>query len=328
MKHIDNCTDCLTLAPMRGLTGHIYRNIFARRFGGLDQAMAPFIPTVKANRINDSLVKDIRPEVNRLLPVIPQLIGRDPDDFFVMAEHLAEMGYEELDWNLGCPWPMVVKRKRGSGTLAHPDLIEALLDRVAGHIRCRLSLKVRLGVDHSDQLLGLAPLINRYPISEVIIHPRTARQMYEGTPDLDMFERCLEVINHPVAYNGDINSVADFARLSTRFPCVHRWMLGRGILADPFLALSIRGGAASDSDRVSRIHGFVDELYATYREQLFGPRPLLGVMKELWLYQSRSFLDGPRVLKLIQRSQTLKGYERIVDEFFDRKPALAASAKH
>ena len=326
MTQTDNCSDSLILAPMRGLTGHIYRNIFTRHFGGLDMAMAPFIPTVKAHRIKDSLVKDLRPEVNRLLPVVPQLIGRDPDDFVVMAEHLADMGYGELNWNLGCPWPMVVKRRRGSGLLRHPDLIEATLDRVVGHVRCRLSLKVRLGVEQPDQLLALVPLINRYELSEVIIHPRTARQMYDGKPDLDMFGRCLDAIDHPVAYNGDINSPEDFDRMSARFPQVHRWMLGRGVLADPFLALSIRGQPPVPADRCPRIHAFVGELYAVYREELFGPRPILGKMKELWLYLSRSFADGPRILKKIQRSQTLEEYERIVNTFFEKEPAQFQNA--
>jgi tRNA-dihydrouridine synthase B len=314
--------DILTLAPMRGLTGQLYRNAFARHFGGLDLAIAPFISTVKAARIKPSLVKDLLPGVNRHLPVIPQLIGRDPDDFLVMAEHLAEMGYKELNWNLGCPWPMVVKRRRGSGLLEHPELIEAVLERVVGHTPCRLSLKVRLGVSDPDRLLALVPLINRYPLSEVIIHARTASQMYEGTPDVDRFERCLDVIEHPVAYNGDINTVEDFNRLSARFPRVHHWMLGRGILTDPFLALSIRGGREIPGDRIGRIRDFLAELYGSYCETLFGPRPILGKMKELWLYQSNAFTGGARLLKQIQRTKTLEDYDRVVGRFFDGKPAL------
>jgi tRNA-dihydrouridine synthase B len=313
---VDRSGDCLMLAPMRGLTGNIYRDVFARRFGGIDRAMAPFIATVKPDKIKPSLMRDIDPECNPSLPVIPQLIGNDPDDFLAMAEVVAALGHEELNWNLGCPWPMVVKRKRGSGVLAHPELIEAMLDRVAGHARYRLSLKVRLGVGRADQLLELVPLINRYPLSEVIIHPRTASQMYAGTPDLDMFARCLETITHPVVYNGDINSVADFKRLSERFPSVRRWMIGRGLLVDPFLALAIRGDHSAGDGDVARIRSFLDELYDCYREQLSGPGPVLGRMKELWVYQSQWFVDGPRNTKKIQRSQTLAQYERAVDAFF------------
>ena len=278
--------------------------------------MAPFIATVKPDRIKPSLTRDIAPECNALLPVIPQLIGNDPDDFLAMAESVAELGYKELNWNLGCPWPMVVKRKRGSGALVHPELIEAMLDRIAGHTRCRLSLKVRLGVDRADQLLELVPLINRYPISEVIIHPRTASQMYEGMPDLDMFARCLDTIKHPVVYNGDINSVADLKRLYGRFPGVSRWMIGRGLLVDPFLALAIRGDHVAGEGDVGRVRSFLDELYDCYREQLSGPGPVLGKMKELWSYQSQLFVDGSRHMKKIQRAQTLAQYERAVDAFF------------
>ena len=159
---------------MRGITTMHYRRAFVRHFHGLDIEMAPFISTVGADRINPRLLKDVLPSTNSGLPLIPQLIGNNADDFVQMAHALHELGYNELNWNLGCPHKPIRKKRRGSGLLPHPDAIDAILEQICDRSQCKISVKVRLGVSDKSDLMKLIPVLNQYPLSEVIIHPRTA----------------------------------------------------------------------------------------------------------------------------------------------------------
>jgi tRNA-dihydrouridine synthase B len=181
-------TPLLILAPMRGITTMHYRKVFVRHFHGLDIEMAPFISTVRAERIHSKLLKDVLPENSSGLPLIPQLIGNNADDFVHMATALHDLGYNEINWNLGCPHKPIRKKQRGSGLLPHPDRIDILLNEICDRSPCRVSVKVRLGVSDPSELMKVIPVLNRYPLSEIIIHPRTAEQMYDGQVDLDAFE--------------------------------------------------------------------------------------------------------------------------------------------
>jgi tRNA-dihydrouridine synthase len=212
---------------------------------------------------------------------------------------------------------MVTRKVRGAGLLPHPGRIRDVLERVFASPPCRFSAKIRLGVDRPDQVFDVVPVLNDYPLCEVIIHPRTAVQMYEGVADAEAFDDCRRRLKHRVVYNGDIRTVRDYERLASRLPEIHDWMLGRGLVADPFLAARIVGDPVDrELETVRRFH---DELYAQYKGVLFGARPVLGKMKELWSYLSRSFRDGGTILKKIQRSTTLEAYETIVERFFDER---------
>lgn len=312
----------LYMAPLRGVNIAPYRNVFARHFTGVDMAVAPFISADGLTRVKRAHVADVLPENNTGIPLIPQLIGKTPEGLLGMCNMLCDLGYTEVNWNLGCPWPFVIRKHRGSGLLPHPDRIRAVLEHVVPRAGCRLSVKVRLGVNHPDQLLAVVPVLNDYPLSEVIIHARTARQMYEGLVDLDAFAACLRELKHAVVYNGDIRSAEDCHRLAGRFPQVHRWMLGRGLVANPLLAAEIKGYPSTG--RVAALQRFHDELFDGYKERLRGPRSVLGKMKELWFYLSQSFCDGPEVLKRIQRSKTLTQYETIVDAYFGERTVESA----
>ena len=89
-------------------------------------------------------------------------------------------------------------------------------------------------------MLQLIPIFNRFPLEELVIHPGTGAQMYDGEVDLDMFEQCLGLSQHRVAYNGDIDSLEKFKMLSQRFGSVKRWMIGRGLIGNPFLSEKIK----------------------------------------------------------------------------------------
>ncbi len=308
----------LILAPMRGITTMFYRQAFVRHFQGLDVEMAPFISTVGADQINPKLLKDVLPENNTGLPLIPQVIGNNADDFVRMNSALADLGYDEVNWNMGCPHKPIRKKRRGSGLLPYPDTVDAILDQVCARSPVKISVKVRLGVADKSELMALIPVLNRYPLTEVIVHPRTAEQMYDGTVDLDAFEEAFNALEPTVCYNGDINDRALFQNVETRFPTVQRFMLGRGLLANPFLCEEIKRGIshlARCEKHIERVAAFHDDLVAEYEAVLHGDHPVLGKMKEFWTYQTTHLSNGRKMFKKLKKSQRLSTYKDIVAEF-------------
>ncbi len=305
----------LILAPMRGITTMHYRQAYVRHFGGLDVEMAPFISTVDAERINPKLLKDVLPENNSGLPLIPQVIGNKADDFVQMNIALHDLGYNEVNWNLGCPHKPIRKKRRGSGLLPYPDTVAAILDQVCERSPVKISVKVRLGVSDKSELMRLIPVLNTYPLSEVIVHPRTAEQMYDGVVDLDAFAEALQLLEHPVCYNGDINTLAFFNTVHERFPTLSRFMLGRGLLANPFLCEEIKGGPMGERTPVERLREFHDDLVSRYEAILDGDHPVLGKMKEFWSYQSLPLSNGRAMFKKLKKKQRLRTYKDIVSEY-------------
>jgi len=302
------------LAPMRGLTEFIYRNAFSRHFKGIDIAVSPFITSV-SGRISNKHLKDVLPQNNQdALPLIPQLLSKDPQGFICTAQKLFELGYEEINWNLGCPYAMVANKMRGSGLLPYPERINDFLEKVLTRIPNRLSIKMRLGRFHAKEILSIIPDLNAYPLSELIIHPRTGIQMYDGTPNLKQFEKCLSLSKHPVVYNGDIRSQSDYNMICERFPLICGVMLGRGLLCNPFLGEMIENPHLQiDWDCLKQFH---DDLYHQYRNVLSGPGHVLGKMKEHWKYLSELFENSHHILKKIQRSVSFRQYECHVQKAF------------
>lgn len=309
-------TITLSLAPLKGVTDAIFRNIFDAYYGGVDWAVAPFVSTVSATRIKTKYLKDLVPQNNSGMPVVPQIMSKSAVDFMVMAAALFDMGYAHINWNLGCPYPMVAKKGRGSGMLPYPDRIESFLDRVIPVIPNQLSIKMRLGRHSKDEIIELLPILDRYPLKLLIIHPRTGKQMYEGEPDLEAFSQCLQQTCHAVVYNGDIVTRSDFVRLRKCFPEVTAWMIGRGAIQDPYLPLLIKERIMDDTQRTRRFERFHEALLSAYETRLCGPSHLLGRMKCLWAYFQGAFVDGRLVGKRIRKTRSLDQYRTIIKNFF------------
>ncbi len=305
----------LILAPMRGITTMHYRKAFVRHFGGLDAEMAPFIPTVHAEKINPKLLRDVLPENNSGLPLIPQLIGNNAADFVNMAKALHDLGYEEVNWNLGCPHKPIRNKRRGSGLIPHPEQVDALLEEICTGSPCKVSVKVRLGVSDQSELMNLIPVLNRHPLSEVIVHPRTAEQMYDGKADLGAFALAFQELTRPVCYNGDIGDLAFFQTLDKCFPTLGRFMLGRGLLANPFLCEQIKSGNPVTENAVARLRAFHDEVFENYRTVIDGEVPMLGKMKEFWAYPAQHLSNGRKFIKKVKKCHRLATYEQILDEY-------------
>lgn len=312
----------LYMAPLKGFTDYMFRNTFVEYFGGFDLAVAPFISTKRDNKIKRKYVGDVLPEKNTKLPVTPQILSKSARDFTVLANFLFDLGYATVNWNLGCPYPMVANKKRGCGMLPHTDMIHRFLDRVVPGINGNLSIKIRLGWKSADDIYRLLPILNQYPLAELIIHPRTDLQRYEGETDLDAFERCLSIIEHPVVYNGDIRTPEIFDRLSRRFETVSRWMIGRWCLANPFLPLIIKSGKDDNRDKLRRMKQFHAALHEQYRAVLDGPGHVLNKMKGLWKFFSLPFVDCEKPLKKIKKTTRPDQYLDRVNHFFDSEAIL------
>lgn len=315
----------LYLAPIRGLTDAPFRAIFCRHFAGFDATMAPFINPQRRATYDDAMLADVLPGNNSGPPLIPQLLHNDAQSFLVLATRLGELGYREINWNLGCPAPMVAKKGRGSGLLPHPERIIDLLAEVLPRLESlglRLSLKTRLGYHQRDELPRLLPHLDPLPLTEIIIHARLGRQLYHGETDPEGFAICAGASRHRLVYNGDITSAAIFAELARRFPAVERWMIGRGALADPFLAEDIKGFPPQPRERrLARLAAFHDELFHFYRQRLSGPAHILGRLKQLWNYLLESFPEEPRLGKKLLKSTTLASYGEAVAALLDPSSA-------
>ncbi len=307
----------LYLAPIRGLTDALFRETFSRHFNGFDAAVAPFISPQKKSLYEDKMIRDVLPENNTVIPVVPQLLHTDPEDFLVLAHRLTGLGYTHINWNLGCPAPMVARKKRGSGLLPYPEEIVDLLTKILPELTIELSIKTRLGFSDHTETKALLPELNQFQLKEIIIHARLGKQLYKGTTDPDGFDMCRQQSNHTLTYNGDINNLETFRVLDQRFPDINRWMLGRGALGNPFLAEEIKGyPQQTAAQKKLRLYNFHNELYSRYTERLSGPSHLLGRVKHLWLYLIASFPGNGKLLKKILKSSSLPGYRAVVEQLF------------
>ena len=310
------------MAPLKGLTDHLFRTAFAEHFGGFDLAIAPFISSKRDHIFKPKYVRDVLPENNTALPVIPQILSNAAEDFTALSNYLFDLGYESVNWNLGCPSRTVTSKKRGAGMLPHTDLIRTFLDDAFSRIKGKISVKLRLGWTSSDDIFRLLPILNQYPLEVVIIHPRTGIQQYEGEIDLSAFEHCLSILKHPVVYNGDIRTYNDFKRLSRRFESVSQWMIGRGCFADPFLPTVIRTGDTEVPDRIQIMKRFHDDLFEKYNRVLHGPSHLLNRMKGIWRYLSFSLKGSENFTKRINKAQRPDQYVDLVNHFFETEAQL------
>jgi tRNA-dihydrouridine synthase len=306
------------LAPVQGITDRIYRNLFPLYFKGVDLAIAPFISSSKKMKPVNNLLREFYPDKNTGIPTTPQIMSSTPDDFTMLANALYDIGYSSVNWNLGCPFPMVMKKGRGAGMLCYPAKIESFLEKTMSAIKPKLSIKLRIGLKYPDEVLQLIPIFNQYPLEELIIHPRTGVQMYEGEVDLDMFEQCLNLSKHRVIYNGDIDSFEKYKMLSLRFGSIKRWMIGRGLIGNPFLAEKIKYHTEKPYDeKIKIMRAFHDHLFAEYLKILSGPAHITNKMKEIWTYMSGFFENGEKIRKKINKTHHRDNYVDVVNKVFD-----------
>ncbi len=311
----------LYFAPMEGLGGYIYRNAQADLFPQADKYFAPFLSPGAKKRLIPKALRDISPEHNGNVNLVPQVLTNDAAAFIEAAEELSELGYREVNLNLGCPSKTVVNKGRGAGFLADPEALDRFLDEVFRGGLC-VSVKTRLGMYDPCEFVRILEIFNQYPIAELTVHPRIQTDYYGNHPNTEMFAYAAEHAKMPLVYNGDIFSVTAFKHFSEAFPTTEAVMIGRGVLCDPALFGEIRALSSppySGKEKgltKERLWDFHERLLADYSEVLSGDSHVLFKMKELWYYMIHVFPDSAKYAKAIKKAQKMSDYREAVGKLF------------
>ncbi|MGB3343785.1 MAG: tRNA-dihydrouridine synthase family protein [Aequorivita sp.] len=303
----------LLSSPLQGFTDFRFRNAFNHYFGGIDTFYAPYIRLNGKLNIKQSFQNDLAPENNTTIEVIPQIITNDADEFIFVAKYVQSLGYKELNWNLGCPYPMVAKSGMGSGLICNPSKIDDILHRAHNEIDILVSMKMRMGYEHAEEILDAFTILDKYPLKNIAIHARIGKQLYKGPVDLGAFEKCLSGTKHKLYYNGDITSVAAFKAIENRFPTLDHFMIGRGLIADPFLPSMIKNNTSKyPENRWTIFSEFHDTIYQQYDEYLSGPTPIKMKMLGFWEFFSQSTSNPQKTYKAIKKATAPIKYKQAV----------------
>ena len=228
-------------APLQGFTELAWRNAHAQVFGGIDAYYTPFVRLEKGE-IRNKDKRELLPAGNTVSRLIPQIVAAEPDEFRMLVEQISGWGYREIDLNMGCPFPLIVNRRKGSGILPFPDKVAALLHEMETFPEIRFSVKMRLGWERTDEWREILPLLNESCVRQITLHPRIGRQQYKGTVDREAFTAFYESCRLPLVYNGDLRTQEEMQELLQAYPRLEGVMLGRGLLANPDLAAGFRQG--------------------------------------------------------------------------------------
>ena len=304
---------------MQGLTEVLFRRVYEECFpGAIALAVSPFLSLTHGNLADAwEKIEDVLPENNvGSIPVIPQILGKEPDEFITLSNRLYDLGYREINWNMGCPMRKVAAKHRGSGILPYPDEVRNILDKVIPNMKTTLSVKVRLGLKDRNEIFNLVPVFNEYPFASVTIHPRLGRQQYNGHPDLDTFGEVLPLLKAPVIYNGDILTSADARRIKERFPQVADIMIGRGVLYNPALPLEI---ASKDSSRIthhsSQTKQFIRRLVEEIMLRMPTDESRIRKTKEYWCLLWKSLPITEIQAREVLRQEKLTTVEKMIHAF-------------
>jgi tRNA-dihydrouridine synthase len=304
---------------MEGLTGYIYRNAHIAFFNNIDKYFSPFIVANQSESFKTKELHDILPENNQGIIMIPQLLTNNARDFIHTSKKIKQLGYNEVNLNLGCPSGTVVSKNRGSGFLSKKEELDAFLDEIFSHSITKISVKTRIGKDQPEEFYELIEIFNKYPMEELIIHPRIQKDFYKNKPNLQIFKDALKLSKNPVCYNGDLFTVKDYKAFTADFPSVDSLMFGRGLIANPGLISEITNNIKL---KKSLLKDFHDKIYEDYKRILFGDRNVLFKMKEIWFYMIPMFSDNTKYAKKIKKSERLCDYEEAVTSLFREQDLL------
>lgn len=305
----------LYFAPLEGITDSIYRRLHHEYFPGLDRYYMPFLSPTMHRCLTRKEEREL-PEADSVpFVAIPQILTKNPEDFLWAAQQCADRGYLEVNLNVGCPSGTVVAKGKGSGMLSDPEGLDRFLDRVFSEAALPVSVKTRVGLKSDEEFPCLLEIFDRYPIRELIIHPRVRTDFYKPPLRLESFSYALEHTQLPLCYNGDILGIADLNRIQAQFPQVNAFMLGRGLVGDPGM-LTPGGTDIADLER------FHDHLLEEYSVCFGSTRNAMFRMKENWFYLAQHFDGGEKLFKSLRKTTDLEEYRRITAEIFHSLPRL------
>jgi len=301
----------ILFAPLQGCTDYCYRNAFEQVFGSVDSYYTPFI-RIERKEIRTRDIVGIKPENNHVPNLVPQILADTKADFHQLMSVVSENGYKKVDVNLGCPFPLIAHKQKGAGMLPCPDKVEEMLSSVADYPDVSFSVKMRLGMDSQEECLALLPIFEKLGVSQIAMHARLGTQQYKGDVDMDAFARFYDACSLPLVYNGDVRSVEDIERITSRFPKLAGVMVGRGLLAHPELAMEYaKDVCLSETERLDRYRQLHDLVYGAYRERLKGGDvQVVSKMKDFWEYFYPE-MDRKR-RKAIKKATSVEKYEDAV----------------
>ena len=300
-------------APLDGITKVVFRRVWAAHFGGADRYFIPFFSPTDQHILTDRDRREIDPANNGGLPLVPQVMTCRAKDFLWAAEVVADMGYTEVNLNLGCPAGTVTAKGKGAGFLAKPEELDRFFDQVFSKVRMPVSVKTRLGIQEPEEFARLLEIYNRYPIACLTIHARVQKEKYRGPVHLDAFAQALAESRNPVCYNGDLRTAAEVEALSQRFPSVEAVMIGRGAVADPALLRKLRGGPAATKEE---LQAFTQDLYRAYQAFYGQVGTAAQRMREVWFYLIHLFENADRLNKKLRRFKNPGEYESVEAAIF------------
>jgi len=308
----------LDFAPLDGITKRVFRRVWHRHFGGADRYFIPFISPTDQHILTP---RDRRELESDGLSQVPQVMAKRAADFVWAAEMLADMGYTEVNLNLGCPSGTVTAKGKGSGLLADPDALDRFLDGVFSTVSVPVSVKTRLGYQTPEEFPRLLEVFGRYPIACLTVHPRTRPEKYRGAVHMDAFALAMAESKNPLCYNGGLTDLKSVQALEARFPELEAAMIGRGAVADPALFRRLRGGPAAAREE---LRDFTADLYQGYQEFYGQAAPASQRMKEVWFYLIHLFDGGERLGGRMRRSRGPRAYEELEARIFQELPLLDA----
>ncbi len=321
------------LAPMEGITTYIFRNAFEKYYGGVDRYFTPFLT---ASHLKGRELRDVHPDNNKVPSLVPQILTNDSELFIKIALQLAELGYQEVNLNLGCPSGTVTSKGRGAGFLDRTDELDRFLyeiyDGLAG--RRKISIKTRLGMEFLSEWDDILEIYKKYPISELIVHPRLRTEFYAGEVHVDLFMKTFfgYFSETKLCYNGDITSVDTFDNVfSTIEPGFMKkdqeglYMIGRGALMNPELPARIKNYYKLQDDNKEGLNNedtsrpdletfrhFINEIMEAYITEMSNEKQVVMKMKELWSYFAQGLELEKHQLKEIHKANRLNEYKSAV----------------
>lgn len=297
----------IEFAPLQGYTDAIYRTIHNKVFGGINCYYSPFIRLEKGE-VRQKDIKDIFPENNEDINLVPQIIVNSNEEFLKLTESVCNLGYKRIDINMGCPFPLQTKKGRGAAILQNTKHLEDIVESINSINDIDFSIKMRLGMDSAEDAKGALEIINKAKLHHITIHPRIAKQQYKGEIDYQTFDYIYQNCLHPIIYNGDILSQEDIYNIINIYPKIEGIMIGRGLLAKPYLAMELNKTIRlSVSERLSMIMKLHDAIYDHYSSVMQGEHQLLLKMKTFWEYLDEEI--GKKPYKAIKKSVNIKKYE-------------------
>ncbi len=302
----------LALAPLQTFTDFHFRNAFQQVFKGVDYFYAPYLKLNNDGTIKENTKVDVLPKNNPFGLPVPQLMACSPKEFFVMENYLDSLGYTEVNWNMGCPYPMVTNKNWGAGILNKPDDLLRNLEEIYSKLKLDLSIKMRMGLESTAEILHILPILNEFPLTEVIIHGRYAKQLYSGEPDKERFAECIQLSKHSLCYNGDVDSIEEFETITQLFPNINKLMIGRGALKKPWLFEEIRSGKASHIE--SRMIHLSELIYESCTANNPSKGYALQKLKSYWEYFSEGFEDGKHMYRKLKKTETAQSFLTILHE--------------